>query len=92
VLLDGEARSCPRSATTVYVYCTAVEPLIGRWSADRSHLREVTADDIRAGLGKLRGHQLCTTISAVRSLFAASCGGVPLSIIKQYIEQQQRPA
>jgi putative transposase len=25
------------------------------------------------------------------SYFAASCGGAPLSIIKQYIEQQQRP-
>jgi hypothetical protein len=69
VLVDGDARSRPRSATTVYVYCTAVEPLIGRWSAHRSHLREVTAEDIRSGLGKLRGHQLCTTISAVRSLF-----------------------
>jgi integrase len=69
VLLDGDTRSRPRSATTVYVYCTAVEPLIGRWSADRSHLREVTAEDIRSGLDKLRGHQLCTTISAVRSLF-----------------------
>lgn len=26
------------------------------------------------------------------SYFAASCGGAPLSIVKQYIEQQQRPA
>ncbi|SFP93093.1 putative transposase, partial [Nitrosomonas cryotolerans] len=26
-----------------------------------------------------------------RSYFAGSCGGAPLSIIKQYIEQQQRP-
>jgi hypothetical protein len=69
VLLDGDSRSHPRSATTIYVYCTAVEPLIGRWSADRGHLREVTADDIRAGLDNLRGHPLHTTISAVRSLF-----------------------
>jgi integrase len=69
VLLDGDARSRPRSATTIYVYCTAVEPLIGRWSASRGHLREITADDIRAELGRLRGHQLCTTISAIRSLF-----------------------
>jgi putative transposase len=28
----------------------------------------------------------------VPSYFAASCGGAPLSIIRQYIEQQQRPA
>jgi putative transposase len=26
------------------------------------------------------------------SYFAASCGGAPLAIIRQYIEQQQRPA
>jgi putative transposase len=26
------------------------------------------------------------------SYLAASCGGAPLSIIRQYIEQQQRPA
>ncbi len=26
------------------------------------------------------------------SYFAASCGGAPLSIIKQYVEQQNRPA
>jgi len=69
ILLDGDARSRPRSATTIYVYCTAVEPLIDRWSPRRGHLREVTADDIRAELGRLRGHQLCTAISAVQSLF-----------------------
>ncbi len=72
VLLDGDARSRPRSATTIYVYCTAAEPLIGRWSADRGHLREVTGDDIRAGLEELRGHPLGTTISAVRSLFRSA--------------------
>jgi integrase len=69
VLLDGDARSRPRSAATIYVYFTAVQPLISRWSADRGHLREVTAEDIRSGLDKLRGHPLHTTISAVRSLF-----------------------
>ncbi len=26
------------------------------------------------------------------SYFAASCGGAPLSVIKQYVEQQDRPA
>ena len=69
MLLDGDARSRPRSATTIYVYFTAVQPLIDRWSAGRGHLREVTAEDIRGELDKLRGHPLHTTISAVRSLF-----------------------
>ena len=69
VLLEGDARSRPRSHATIYVYFAAVRPLIDRWSADRGHLREVTADDIRAGLGQLRGYPLRTTIPAVRSLF-----------------------
>jgi integrase family protein with SAM-like domain len=69
LLLGGGPRTRPRSATTIYVYRAAVEPLIGQWSASYGHLREVTADDIRAGLEELRGHPLCTAISAVRSLF-----------------------
>lgn len=69
LLLDGDARSRPRSATTLYVYFGAVRPLIDHWSAGRDHLREVTAEDIQTGIDPLRGHQLATTISAVRSLF-----------------------
>ena len=69
VLLDGDARSRPRSHASIYAYFAAVRPLIGRWSADRGHIREVTADDIRAGLGQLRGNPLRTTTIAVRSLF-----------------------
>ena len=69
VLLDGDARARPRSHASIYVYFTAVQPLIGRWSADRDHLREVTAADIKAVLDPLRGHQLRTTTAAVRSLF-----------------------
>ena len=69
VLLDGDARARPRSQASIYVYFTAVQPLIGRWKADRGHLREVTAADIKAVLDPLRGHQLRTTTTAVRSLF-----------------------
>ncbi len=72
VLLDGDTRSRPRSATTIYVYFTAVQPFIDRWSANRGHLREVTAQDIRAGLDQLRGHPLHTTITAIRSLFRSA--------------------
>lgn len=63
VLLDGDARARPRSPASIYVYFAAVQPLIGRWSADRGHLREVTAADIKAMLDPLRGHQLRTTPS-----------------------------
>ena len=69
VLLDGDARARPRSPASIYVYFAAVQPLIEQWSADRGHLREVTADDIRTVLDPLRGHQLRTTTVAVRSLF-----------------------
>jgi integrase len=69
VLPDGDARSRPRSHATIYVYFADVRPLIDHWSASRSHIREITGEDIRAGLGQLRGHPLRTTISAVRSLF-----------------------
>lgn len=69
VLLDGDARARPRSPASIYVYSAAVQPLIEQWSADRGHLREVTAADIKAALDPLRGHRLRTTIVAVRSLF-----------------------
>ena len=69
LLLDGDARARPRSPTSIYVYFAAVQPLIEQWAADRGHLREVTAADIKAVLDPLRGHQLRTTTTAVRSLF-----------------------
>ena len=69
MLLDGGTRARPRSHASIYVYFTAVQPLIQRWSADRGHLREVTAADVKAVLDPLHGHQLRTTIAAVRSLF-----------------------
>jgi integrase len=69
VLLDGDARTRPRSHPSIYVYFTAVQPLIEQWPADRGHLREVIAADIRTVLDPLRGHQLRTTTTAVRSLF-----------------------
>jgi hypothetical protein len=68
VLLDGDARTRPRSHASIYVYFTAVQPLIELWAANRGHLREVTADDIRTVLDPLRGHHLRTTTVAVRSL------------------------
>ena len=69
VLLDGSTRARPRSHASIYVYFTAVQPLIERWSADRGHLREITAADVKAALDPLSGHQLRTATVAVRSLF-----------------------
>jgi integrase len=69
VLLDGDARARPRSHASIYVYFGTLRPFIERWSADHGHLREVTAGDVRAALDALRGGQLRTAISALRSLF-----------------------
>lgn len=69
VLLDGGTRARPRSHGSIYVYFSAVQPLIQHWSADHGHLREVTRADARAVLDALQGHQLRTTITALRSLF-----------------------
>jgi integrase len=76
VLLDGDTRARPRSHASIYVYFAAVQPLIEQWAADRGHLREVTAADIKAASDPLRGHQLRTATVAVRSLFrfARKCG------------------
>ena len=69
VLLDGGTRARPRSHGSIYVYFSAVQPLIQHWSADHGHLREVTRADVQAALDPLQGHQLRTTIAALRSLF-----------------------
>ena len=61
-------------------------------SALVNSLKGVSARRLRAAFtgrvnrASMRGHFWSP------SYFAASCGGAPLSIIRQYIEQQQRPA
>jgi hypothetical protein len=60
VLLDGDARTRPRSDTTIRVYFGAVWPLIECWAATRGHLREITSRDVDAVLKPLRGHRHIT--------------------------------
>jgi integrase len=69
VLLEGDARTRPRSQPTIYVFFGAVRPFLQRWSAQRGHLREITAGDIDAVLDPLRGWPRRTAITALRSLF-----------------------
>jgi hypothetical protein len=68
-LLNGDARSRPRSPRTVYTYFGAVKPLLTHWSASYDHLREVTKNDINAALRPLQGNQRHNLIKALRSLF-----------------------
>ena len=46
VLLHGDARSRPRSPSSLYVYFGALRPFIDRWARERGHLREITAADV----------------------------------------------
>ena len=69
VLLDGDARARPRSASTIYGYFGRARPHLLAWSATRGQLREVTEDDVAAVLDQLRGHRLAGTFVALQSLF-----------------------
>jgi integrase len=69
VLLDGDARTRPRSQPTLYRYFGAVRPFIERWSAEHDHIREITTADVQVALDPLRGHQRRNVIPALRSLF-----------------------
>jgi hypothetical protein len=69
VLLDGDARARPRSASTIYGYFGRTRPHLLAWSATRAQLREVTEDDVRVVLDQLRGHRLAGTFVALQSLF-----------------------
>jgi hypothetical protein len=69
VLLDGDARSRPRSPTTLRVHFGILWPFIQGWAATRGHLREITSGDIDAVLEPLRGHRRYNAIMALRSLF-----------------------
>jgi len=69
VLLDGDARTRPRSHATLRVHFGIVRPFIECWAATRGHLREITSSDVDTVLGPLRGHRRYNAITALRSLF-----------------------
>ena len=46
VLLDGDARTRPRSHATVHFHFGRVRPFIECWAATRGHLREITSSDV----------------------------------------------
>jgi putative transposase len=59
----------------------------------------VVANNFKTVTSRLLRKEFAKELNAVyrkpvlwsRSYFVASCGGAPLSVIKQYIEQQHRP-
>lgn len=69
VLLNGDTRTRPRSAGTIYVYFGSVRPLLLSWSATRGCLREITAADVTTALHAMTGWPRRTAMTALRSLF-----------------------
>jgi hypothetical protein len=69
VLLDGDARTRPRTPATVRVHFGIARPFIECWAATRGHLREITSGDVDTVLDPLRGHRRYNAIMALRSLF-----------------------
>ena len=69
VLLDGDARTRPRSPATVRVPFGLVRSFIEDWAAARGGLREITSGDVDAVLEPLRGHRRYNATTALRSLF-----------------------
>jgi site-specific recombinase XerD len=70
VLLEGTPRAKPRSRATVGEYLRATAPVLTAWSASHSHLREITADELRQSIAALpAGSPRTQALVALRSLF-----------------------
>lgn len=68
-LLDGDARTRPRSRTTVHVHFGQARPVLLAWGATRERLREITRADVQAALDQLHGQRRFNTATALKSLF-----------------------
>ena len=60
-------------------------------SAIANNFKTVTSRLLRKEFGEALNQVYRKPVLWSRSYFVASCGGAPLSVIKQYIEQQKRP-
>jgi hypothetical protein len=69
VLLDGGARTCPRTPATVRVHFGIVRRFIECWAATCGHLRQITSGDVDTVLEPLRGRRRYNAVMALRSLF-----------------------
>lgn len=68
-LHEGDARARPRAEATLHAYYSRLRPVLIGWAPTRSHLREVTRDDVSAVLKTMTGHRRTGTFVALRSLF-----------------------
>ena len=56
-----------------------------------NNFKTVTSRLLRKEFGEALGKVYKKPVLWSRTYFVTSCGGAPLSVIKQYIEQQERP-
>ena len=56
-----------------------------------NNFKTVTSRLLRKEFGEILNRVYRKPVLWSRSYFVASCGGAPLSVIKQYIEHQERP-
>ena len=68
-LVNGGARTQPRSLPTAWNYLNVIRPILIDWSSRYHHLREVTRDDILAAATTASGAARRHLLSALRSLF-----------------------
>ena len=68
-LLDGDARTRPRTVTTLHVHFGQARPVLERWGAEHDHLREITRAEVIQALDLLQGHERFNTATALKSLF-----------------------
>ena len=69
VLYEGGPRSAAHHVTA-RTYLNSARPALIEWSSRRTHLREVTRDDVLAHTDPLVGNERKRTMVALRSLFA----------------------
>ncbi len=87
---DFEARLVEMNGETDYVHLLVEYPPKVDVSSLVRSLKGVSSRMLRQERPDLAAHYWKEMLWSP-SYFAASCGGAPLSIIKQYVEDQQRP-
>jgi putative transposase len=98
-VLDDELLTCCEDAMRKVCGDFEADPREFNGEADHVHLLVFYPPKVSVSARRLRSEYTGRVNRAQMnghfwspSYFAASCGGAPLSIIRQYIEQQQRPA
>jgi putative transposase len=92
VCADFGAELAEYNGEAEHVHLLVVYPPTVRLSALVNSLKSVSSRRLRQEFPELRQHYWRAQRLWSRSYFAGSVGGAPLTVLRQYIEQQRRPA